>query len=198
MRPTRRRPAASRKIRAAAREDGSYDPAPAEHQDPAQGHQGRLASVRAELLPPLPAGGAARRAGRYLDQPSRIPLRRAEQPMTAEPPSAFARMPDLAGRRAVRGAAGARGLLVRMVGGGPSPLLGRHFRSHPRADDVPLLPAADDGAARGASGRHPGCAARPQIVLLVGVVEQGMYPRAGCAKVSPPSRASCCSASAWT
>ena len=54
----RRRPAASRRTRAAAGEDESYDPVPAGHQDSAQGHQGRLASVRAELLPPLPAGRA--------------------------------------------------------------------------------------------------------------------------------------------
>ena len=51
-------------------------PLSAEHQDSAQGHQGRLASVRAELLPPLPAGGAPCRGDRYLDEPSRISLRR--------------------------------------------------------------------------------------------------------------------------
>ena len=51
-------------------------PLSAEHQDTAQGHQGRLASVRAELLPPLPAGGAPCRGDRYLDEPSRISLRR--------------------------------------------------------------------------------------------------------------------------
>ena len=44
----------------------------------AQGHQGRLASVRAELLPPLPAGGTPCRGHRYLDQPSRLSLRRKE------------------------------------------------------------------------------------------------------------------------
>ena len=49
---------------------------PAEHQDPAQGAQGRLASVRAKLLPPLPAGGAPCRADRYVDQSRRISLRR--------------------------------------------------------------------------------------------------------------------------
>ena len=48
---------------------------PAEHQDSAQGAERRLASVRAELLPPLPAGRAACRADRYVDQPRRIPLR---------------------------------------------------------------------------------------------------------------------------
>ena len=57
------------------REDGELRSLPAQHQNPAQGHQGRLASVRAELLPPLSAGGAPCRGGRYLDQPSRIPLR---------------------------------------------------------------------------------------------------------------------------
>ena len=40
------------------REDESYDPLPAGDPDPAQGAEGRLASVRAQLLPPLPAGGA--------------------------------------------------------------------------------------------------------------------------------------------
>src|SRR5882757_9460487 len=49
-------------------------PASAEHQNPAQGDQGRLASVRAELLPPLPAGGAACGSDRYLDKPSRVSL----------------------------------------------------------------------------------------------------------------------------
>ena len=69
--------------------------------------------------------------------------------------------PELGGRRAVRRVAGSRSLSVRMVARHPSPVLGRHLRSCPRSHDVPLLPAADDGAARGAPGRHPGCAARP-------------------------------------
>ena len=43
-RPTRRRRAAFRTIRAAAREEASYDPCQPQHQDPAQGAQGRLAS----------------------------------------------------------------------------------------------------------------------------------------------------------
>ena len=42
------------------REDASYDPRQPQHQDSAQGDQGRLASVRAELLPPLPPGRAPR------------------------------------------------------------------------------------------------------------------------------------------
>src|SRR5580692_5057329 len=54
-------------------------PAPAQQQDPAQGDQGRLASVRAELLPPLSAGGASRRGRRYVDEPPRIPLRRSRE-----------------------------------------------------------------------------------------------------------------------
>ena len=37
---------------------------------PRKVHQGRLASVRAELLPPLSPGRASRRGDRYLDQPS--------------------------------------------------------------------------------------------------------------------------------
>ena len=54
---------------------GQLRPASAEHQNSAQGDQGRLASVRAELLPPLPPGRASCRGGRYVDEPSRIPLR---------------------------------------------------------------------------------------------------------------------------
>ena len=59
------------------REDESYDPLPAGHQDSAQGHQGRLASVRAQLLPPLPPGRAPRAAGRYVHEPCRFPLHQA-------------------------------------------------------------------------------------------------------------------------
>ena len=44
---------------------------------PAPGDQGRLAPLRAELLPALPAGGAPERDGRHLDRPHRLPLRRA-------------------------------------------------------------------------------------------------------------------------
>ena len=54
---------------------GQLRPVPAQHQDSAQGDQGRLASVRAELLPPLSPGGAACGGDRYLDQSSRIPVR---------------------------------------------------------------------------------------------------------------------------
>ena len=44
---------------------------------PAQGDQGRLASVRAQLLPALPAGGAPGADDRHLDMPHRLPLHRA-------------------------------------------------------------------------------------------------------------------------
>ncbi len=47
-------------------------PATAEDQDSAQGAQGRLASVRPELLPPLPPGRAPRRAGRHVHKPRRL------------------------------------------------------------------------------------------------------------------------------
>ena len=58
------------------REEDSYDPLPAGHQDSAQGDQGRLAPLRAELLPPLSPGRASCRADRHVDQPSRISLHR--------------------------------------------------------------------------------------------------------------------------
>ena len=48
------------------REEASYDPCQPQDQNSPQGAQGRLAPVRAELLPPLPAGRAPCRAGRYL------------------------------------------------------------------------------------------------------------------------------------
>ena len=57
---------------------GQLRPAPAADPDSAQGDQGRLAPVRAELLPPLPAGGAPRAAGRHVDEPCRLPVHRQE------------------------------------------------------------------------------------------------------------------------
>ena len=61
-------------------------PAPAADQDPAQGDQGRLAPVRAELLPPLPPRRAPCAAGRYLDEPRRLPLHRQgkDEPMSKQ------------------------------------------------------------------------------------------------------------------
>ena len=44
--------------------------------DPAARDQGRLAPVRAELLPALPARRAAGRGDRHVDEPPRLPLRR--------------------------------------------------------------------------------------------------------------------------
>jgi formylglycine-generating enzyme required for sulfatase activity len=44
---------------------------------PAKGLEGRLALVRAELLPALPPGGASRAAGRYVNESRRISLRQA-------------------------------------------------------------------------------------------------------------------------
>ena len=46
-------------------------PAHAERPDPAQGHEGRLVPVRAELLPPLSPGRAHGAADRHLDVPPR-------------------------------------------------------------------------------------------------------------------------------
>ena len=75
----RRRPAASRRTRAAGREDRELRPSPARNQDPAQGAEGRLASVRAELLPPLPPGGAPSAADRHLDEPCRLPVHQSRE-----------------------------------------------------------------------------------------------------------------------
>jgi hypothetical protein len=49
----------------------------AELQNPAQGPEGRLAFVRAKLLPPIPACGAARRAGGYVNIARWLSLRRS-------------------------------------------------------------------------------------------------------------------------
>src|SRR5262245_2851224 len=61
-------------------------PATAENQDSEKGDQGRLASVRAELWPPLPPGRAPCAAGRYVDEPRRFPLRdqREERAMSKQ------------------------------------------------------------------------------------------------------------------
>ena len=52
---------------------------PAEDQNSPQGDQGRLAPLRAELLPPLPSRRTPRGGSRHIHQPRRISLRRAEQ-----------------------------------------------------------------------------------------------------------------------
>src|SRR5262249_32130252 len=46
---------------------------------PAQGAEGRLASLRAELLPAVPSRRQARRAGRHIDEPRRLSLRGARR-----------------------------------------------------------------------------------------------------------------------
>ena len=73
-RPMPRRRAASRRTRAAER--GRRATIPASRRSGFRARcQGRLAPVRAELLPPLPAGGAPCAAGRHLHQPRRVPVR---------------------------------------------------------------------------------------------------------------------------
>src|SRR5262249_11750556 len=57
-------------------------PVPAADQDSPQGDQGRLASVRTELLPPLSPGRAPCRADRYVDQPSRISVCRGDRELS--------------------------------------------------------------------------------------------------------------------
>src|SRR5918993_856986 len=59
---------------------------PARNADSAPGPEGRLASVRAQLLPPLPSGSASPAAGRHLHEPCRLPLhhQREEDPMTSD------------------------------------------------------------------------------------------------------------------
>src|SRR6202034_2180847 len=49
-------------------------PLPAADQDSPQGHQRRLASVRAELLPPLPSGRAPCGSGGSVHEPPRVPM----------------------------------------------------------------------------------------------------------------------------
>ena len=63
------------------RDRGELRSAPAGHSHPAQGAEGRLASLRAELLPALSSGGAPCRAGRHLDQPCRLSLHRPGDPL---------------------------------------------------------------------------------------------------------------------
>jgi formylglycine-generating enzyme len=53
---------------------GKLRPAPAQPTHPAQGAEGRLASLRAELLPPLPARGAPCRGRRHDHKPCRFQM----------------------------------------------------------------------------------------------------------------------------
>src|SRR5215510_90821 len=50
---------------------------PASDQDPAQSHERRIASLRAELLPALSTGGSHGPAHRYFDVPSWFSLHRS-------------------------------------------------------------------------------------------------------------------------
>jgi uncharacterized membrane protein YidH (DUF202 family) len=63
---------------------------PARHSHSAQGAEGRLAPVRAQLLPSLPAGGAPRRADRYLHESRGLSLhprgQRMSEPVTKGSP----------------------------------------------------------------------------------------------------------------
>ena len=54
-------------------------PGPAAVRDPAQGRQGRLVPVRRQLLPALPARGAAAADDRHRHEPRRLPLRAGQQ-----------------------------------------------------------------------------------------------------------------------
>ena len=69
---------------------------------PAQGHQGRIAPLRAELLPALPPGRAPGGGGRFLHLPSRLPLRSSAQ--TKTPRSTHRPRPRRAADRGTRGA----------------------------------------------------------------------------------------------
>ena len=59
------------------REDDSYDPCQPDIRIPRKVHQGRLAPLRAELLPPLPPGRAPRAAGRHIYESRRFPMHQA-------------------------------------------------------------------------------------------------------------------------
>ena len=76
---TPRHPTRSRALLRAAQpaRDAPTSRSCARRDDPAPGDQGRLAPVRAQLLPALPAGGAPGRGGRHLDAPHRLSLRRS-------------------------------------------------------------------------------------------------------------------------
>src|SRR5580692_9671017 len=49
-----------------------------EEQDSAQGAQGRLASMRTQLLPPLSSGRTPCRANRHIRKPCRLQVRKKE------------------------------------------------------------------------------------------------------------------------
>jgi formylglycine-generating enzyme required for sulfatase activity len=57
--------------------DASYDTGRPGATHPPPGDQGRLAPLRPELLPAIPARRARTRGDRHLEQPHRLPVRRA-------------------------------------------------------------------------------------------------------------------------
>src|SRR5262245_12215667 len=59
--------------------------APAGDPHSTQGGEGRLASVRTQLLPPLSPGRAPRAAGRYLGESYRFPLHSAQRRRSLKP-----------------------------------------------------------------------------------------------------------------
>ncbi len=87
--PSRRRAKSLLRAGESARRAGGGElrPLSAADQNPAQGAERRLASLRAELLPPLPPGRPARRAGRHVHEPRRFSLHRAREAsaLTAPP-----------------------------------------------------------------------------------------------------------------
>src|SRR5580700_2877683 len=58
---------------------GELRPQPAGSQNTAQGHQRRLASLRAELLPPLSSGRPPCGTSGYINEPRRIPMRHSSR-----------------------------------------------------------------------------------------------------------------------
>ena len=58
--------------------EGSYNVGQPGREVPAHGRQGRVAPLRAELLPALPAGGPPGPDGRDVDGPPRLPLHRPD------------------------------------------------------------------------------------------------------------------------
>src|ERR1700740_333152 len=70
--------------------------------DPAQGDQGRLAPVRPQLLPALPARGAPGAGGRHVDVAHRLPLRDQAVTALASGSTASSRWAGYVARGAVR------------------------------------------------------------------------------------------------
>ena len=130
------------------REEASLDP-PARYQDPAQGHQGRLASLRAELLPALPPGGAPCRDGGHVNQPSWIQVREAQEGRRCELTPASDALPT---RGPDRPATAVFGVHVRSPAA-DAPAHLRHRADRPRLP-LPRLPLHPDQSAPHRTLRH--------------------------------------------